>query len=501
MANTLDYYVEQLNKEGLLVTALIKRNEEVNHITFDSRNVTSSSLFICKGLHFKESFLDSALLDGATCYVSEQRYDTSSPKSFIIVNDIRKAISLITQCYYGNLSEKLKMVGITGTKGKSTTAYFTKSILDEIEIANRGKRIALCSGIRNYDGVNDEESQLTTPEILHLYEHINNAINSGLNYMVMEVSSQGLKYNRVDGINFEVACFTNIGEDHISPKEHVDFEDYLSSKISIFKQCKKACINLDSKYIERIMLAASDLPVVTYSLTNEKANITADNITSDNGKVSFDVIGRSIKNYKDFNEHIELASFGTVNVINALAAISIAVSLDVPMKYIKKGLSKSLVPGRMQVFRSKDGKKIGLVDYAHNQLSFEMLLSSIKEEFPDREIVMIFGSTGGKAFNRREALGTIAGKYCKHVVLTEDDGADEDVTSICLEIASYLGDNCTYEIIPDRPSAVRKGITYCSENTIVIAAGKAMESFQKRGGGSVKIESDVEVMSREFEEF
>ena len=497
MKNNLKLYIEQLEASGLLIKAPGNTDAVIEHVTFDSRQVVPGTLFICKGAHFRKEYLESAREQGAVCYISENEYDVEGIAS-IIVSDIRKAMPVLALTFYGRLSDKLKMIGITGTKGKSTITYFTRYIFDDYLQDTCGKRIAVCSGINNYDGKTEEESHLTTPENLELFEHMNNAVQSGLEYMVMEVSSQALKYNRVDGVEYATCCFNNIGEDHISPAEHPDFEDYFSSKLRIFKQSKIACINKDSDNYDRIAEEASANTVITYSTKDSSADVYAYDTTSENGVVSFKVSGRNIPGYDDFDEEITLAAFGVINVINAAAAIAIATSLNVPMKYIKSGLSKALVPGRMQVFRSKDGKHIGLVDYAHNALSYETLLTSIRKEFPEKKIVMVFGSSGSKAFNRREALGTEAGKYCTHVVLTEDDGADEDVHSICEEIATYLGPNCTYEIIVDRPEAVAKAVRDADEDTIVIAAGKAMECFQKRHGGIVEIKSDVAVMTEEY---
>lgn len=492
----LNVLIESLKKNELLVDSNIAKDGAASFVTYDSRIVVDNTLFICKGANFKRDYLVQAIEKGATCYISETEYDGINTP-FIIVNDIRKAICVIAQCYYGDLSSKIKVVGITGTKGKSTITYFTKSILDEYLTEAKGTKTAFCSGIRNYDGVIDEESQLTTPELLDVYQHMNNAIDSGIDYMVMEVSSQGLKYDRVDGINYEVACFNNIGDDHISPNEHPDFEDYFSSKLKIFSQCKKACINMDSDHFERIMSAASALPVVTYGF-NDKSNIYCSEYYANNGKVKFDVVGRSIDGCEDFDENFELSTFGTINVINALAAIAISVSLGIPMKYIKSGLGKASIPGRMQVFRSSDERCVGIADYAHNELSFDALLSSVKNEFPDRDIIIVFGSAGGKAVNRRAGMGKMAAKYCKHIVLTEDDPGPEDTLDICNEIAEYIDGKCSYEVIQDRPEAVRKAISYADENTIIIAAGKSLENYIKRGNKKCIVPSDVEIMSEEF---
>ena len=493
----LKSFINILDENGLLVEVIGTSDVSVTSITFDSRDVKEGTLFICKGVHFKEEYLINSIKDGAVAYVSEKAYSVPGATA-IIVKDIRKAMPILAKNFYGDISSNIEMIGITGTKGKTTTAYFVKYILDDYMKSTMGKEVALCSGIRNYDGVINEESQLTTPENLVLFEHMNNAINSGIKYMVMEVSSQALKYNRVDCVKYKVACFNNIGEDHISPNEHADFSDYFSSKLKIFNQAQTACVCLDTEHIDEILDSSSNIPKITYSIENENANIFAYNIKSIDGRVSFDVRGKDIEGYSNFDEHVELASFGTINVINALAAISISSILGVPMKFIKSGLSKALTPGRMQVFRSNDWKKIGVVDYAHNKLSYEKLLISIKNEFPNRDIIIAFGSTGGKALNRRKELGSIAGKYCKHVILTEDDSANESVTDICKEIASYLGSDCTYEIIEDRPTAIRKLCGMANESNIIIATGKAMETFQKRDGFFVEIESDCEIFYKEF---
>ena len=178
----------------------------------------------------------------------------------ILVSDIRVAMPIIAETFYGRLSDQLTMVGITGTKGKSTTAYFMRYILDEYMAASGKPRTAICSGIDNYDGVIEEESHLTTPEIMELYQHMDNALKSGISHLTMEVSSQALKYDRVDGITFAAGAFLNIGSDHISAIEHPDFNDYLESKLRLFSHCRKACYNLDCAEQERVRAASADCP-------------------------------------------------------------------------------------------------------------------------------------------------------------------------------------------------------------------------------------------------
>ena len=414
----------------------------------------------------------------------------------IWVKDIRKAMPVIAETFYGKLSDDLCMVGITGTKGKSTTAYFMRYILDDYMAGTGGCRSAICSGIDNYDGVIEEESHLTTPEIMELYQHMNNALNSGIRYMTMEVSSQALKYDRVTGIEFAAGAFLNIGSDHISAIEHPDFNDYLEAKLRLFGHCRKACINLDCEEQERIKAASADCPyVITFSQKDDSANVYGYDVRSSEGKVTFRARGRSIEGYEDFDEEFALGTFGTINVENALAAISLSALLGVPLKYVKSGLAKSNSPGRMEVFYSEDGKRIAIVDYAHNKLSYEKFFETIRGEFPGKKMMIVFGCPGGKAFARREELGTIAGHNCSYSIITEEDYGEENVDKICREIAGFVeaaGGRC--EIITDRVEAIKKAITLMDDDTILFLPGKGRETREKRGIKYIDTPSDADVV-------
>ena len=493
---------------------------DVKGITYNSREAAEGTLFVVKGAHFREQYLNDAIESGAVCYVRE---DPDAPETAdcrlvsdeeakaagrricdkaknncldIWVRDIRKAMPVIAETFYGKLSDDLSVVGITGTKGKSTTAYFMRYILDDYMAGTGGRRSAICSGIDNYDGVIEEESHLTTPEIMELYQHMNNALNSGISYMTMEVSSQALKYDRVTGVEFAAGAFLNIGSDHISAIEHPDFNDYLEAKLRLFGHCRKACINLDCEEQERIKAASADCPyVITFSQNDESADVFGYNVRSCEGKVTFRARGRSIEGYDDFDEEFALGTFGTINVENALAAISLSALLGVPLEYVKSGLAKAKSPGRMEVFYSKDGKRIAIVDYAHNKLSYEKFFETIKDEFPDKKMMIVFGCPGGKAFARREELGTIAGQHCTHSIITEEDYGEEDVNKICSEIAGFVkaaGGSC--EIITDRVEAIKKAITLMDDDTILFLPGKGRETREKRGIKYIDTPSDADVV-------
>ncbi len=493
---------------------------EVRAVTYNSREAAEGTLFVVKGAHFKEQYLNDAIEKGAVCYVREEAGGSETTGCSIVsdeeasaaeerilqkakdscldirVSDIRKAMPVIAETFYGKLSDDLRMVGITGTKGKSTTAYFMRYILDDYMAASGGCRSAICSGIDNYDGVIEEESHLTTPEIMELYQHMNNALNSGISYMTMEVSSQALKYDRVTGIEFAAGAFLNIGSDHISAIEHPDFDDYLESKLRLFRHCRRACINLDCEEQDRIRAASEDCPyVITFSRNDGGANVYGYDVRSCEGKVTFRAKGRSIEVYKDFDEEFALGTFGTINVENALAAISLSALLGIPLDSVKNGLAKAKSPGRMEVFYSEDGKRIAIVDYAHNKLSYEKFFETIRGEFPGKKMMIVFGCPGGKAFARREELGTIAGHNCSYSIITEEDYGEEDVNRICSEIAGFVeaaGGKC--EIITDRVEAIKRAITLMDDDTILFLPGKGRETREKRGIQYIDTPSDADVV-------
>jgi UDP-N-acetylmuramoyl-L-alanyl-D-glutamate--2,6-diaminopimelate ligase len=312
----------------------------------------------------------------------------------------------------------------------------------------------------------------------------------------MEVSSQALKYDRVDGITFAAGAFLNIGSDHISAIEHPDFNDYLESKLRIFSHCRKACYNMDCAEQERISAASADCPyVITFSQKNDSANVYGYDVRSDAGKVTFRVRCKGVEGYDDFDEEFTLGTFGTINVENALAAIALSALIGVPKEYMIAGLAKAISPGRMEVFYSEDGRRIAIVDYAHNKLSYERFFETIKDEFPGKKMIIVFGCPGGKAFARREELGTIAGRNCEYSIITEEDYGEEDVNKICSEIAGFVAAaGGKYEIITDRVEAIKKAITLMDDDTILFLPGKGRETREKRGIEYIDTPSDADVV-------
>ena len=495
-SSKLSDFLKALSLSNLLMDSIITEDKQVNGITYNSKTVKRGSIFVCKGKSFKREYLIEAVNNGAIAYVSEEDYNAPIP--FIKVTDIRKAMPVMGKVFFGKPYDKLKVVGITGTKGKTTTLIFLKNIIDNY-LSSFGKKTAYSSTIGNYNGIENEIAINTTGESFELFNNLNKAVKATSPYFLMEVSSQALKYRRADLINFEIGAFLNLGIDHISDAEHENFEDYFKSKLKIFSQSRRALINMDSNYIDEIVDAAKVCnDVVFFSTHNEKANVYAKNSISKNGNTEFDVVIHNIKGYSYQAGHITLKIMGMFNIQNALAAIALGAMLNIPFENIINGLSIADVPGRMELIYSKDNKKMGIVDFAHNSISYDALFSAITYEYPNRKIILCAGSKGNKAYSRRRIIAEFTDKYCSHIIITEDDFNNEDVYSICNEIASYLKVCKSYDIIPNREDAIKAAVKMASDDNIIVIVGRGIKKLMVRNGKNEFERSDTEIMREEM---
>jgi len=478
--------VEILGGLGILKKQKISKEHNVGAISYNSKKADSSTLFVCKGSNFKDKYLVDAVESGVFCYVSEKEYE-GVDCDFIIVSDIRLARAALAKWFYEYDENSPKIIGVTGTKGKSTVVYFIKNILTQA-----GIKCGYITTIDTFDGVKSEESVLTTPESLELYEILYRAKTNGCRVMVLEISSQAEKMHRIEGLQIEAGVFVNISDDHISPHEHQSFEEYLMYKGMITSRFRTAIINLDDEHSGDIITWAQKCPanrVLTYSVKNEDADYYASNITKDGFRSLFEAVTPDAK----FNAMVQIP--GEFNVANALAAIAVGELFGVSEKDMIAAVLKTQVSGRMNIFRK--GKYIAVVDYAHNKHSLDSALNALKEYYPHRQIVLVFGCPGEKALQRRHDMAKVASKYVKYVYVTSEDPGRVDPKVVAEEITGYLDKyNTPSEIILDRKEAVREAVNRLAADEILIVAGKGSEHYQVVGGVTEYYESDTELAEK-----
>lgn len=493
------HYADVLHSNNLLVEENLFGCDEmvIAGLEFNSLEIAPSTLFVCKGANFKVDYLIDALDKGAIGYISEEKYDFGIEIPHILVSDIRKAMAVVAEIYYNSPQEKLKLIAVGGTKGKTTTTFYIKAIIDEYLKAQGKLPAGLSSTISTYDGFEEEEALNTTPEAMDLQKHLAKMVEAGLEYVVMEVSSQALKYHRTDGLIFDLAIFLNIDEDHISPIEHPNYEDYRASKAKMFSQTKNLILNHEVQEPTYMFEKAKDAErYYTFSLVSKEADYFASSIETVNLQSHFQV------HSENMDETYCLSMPGGFNVENAVSAIAAADILGIPQEYVKSALSKVQVPGRMGVLSTADEKIIAVADFAHNRLSFEQLAKSMRKAYPDHQVISVFGAPGGKALGRREELGSVGGKYSDFVILTMDDPANESVLAISEEIATFVEKEDTpYQIIENRVEAIQAAFKQVKDKTIILVIGKGHEKEMKINGENVPMKSDYEVIQAEIESY
>lgn len=505
MAVTLADLAQTLRDEGLLAAGPTEsdaaRELLITGADCDSRYAAPGHLFICKGALFRDAYLSSAQELGAVAYLCDREHadqlaQVAPELPALVVNDIRTAMNLVSDITWGHPDRLLTTVGITGTKGKTTTTYLLRSILDD---ADGTPRAASMGSVETFDGIERFESVNTTPESPDLWRHVANTHEAGLPYLVMEVSSQALKYGRVAGLGFDVACFLNIGNDHISPIEHPTLEDYFQSKLRIFAQAEHAVVNLGSERVAEVLEAArSCKDVVTFSSDGSEsgADIWAQDIVAEGHGQRFFVHTPS------WEGAVHLPLPGDFNVENALCAIAVCEQLGISAQRVVDGLARASVPGRMEVIPSADGSIIGIVDFAHNQMAFSRLFPAVREQFPGRRIISVFGAVGGKAVERREELPREAARWSDHLIYTEDDPGQESVADICAAMERATPEGVACETILDREEAVHRAVELAREggaDTVICLLCRGTEPTQHRGTRFVPVKLDTDLMREALE--
>lgn len=470
--------------------------KQIENIIYDSRKVGENSLFFCvPGTAVDgHTFAGDAVSKGASVLVVERAIDVPDNVTVIKVKDVRYAMALISAAYFDYPAEKLKVIGVTGTKGKTTTTYMVKSILE-----NSGHKVGLIGTIEAIVGDETIPANNTTPESYVVQEYFSRMLKAGCDTAVMEVSSQGLMMHRVAGFTFELGIFTNIEPDHIGPNEHKDFEDYMSCKGMLFKQCKTGIINIDDKHAMDV-IEGHTCNIETFGFSKD-ADIRAVNtrLISEPGYlgVSYTVEG---KLYEGRSFDVEIDVPGKFSVYNSLTAIAICRHFDVSEDKIKAALKVAKVKGRIEIIKVSDDFTL-MIDYAHNAMSLESLLTTLKEYNPARLICM-FGCGGNRSKLRRYEMGEVSGKLADLTVITSDNPRNEEPQDIIDDIKTGIEKtNGKYIEICDRREAIRYVIENGRMGDVIVLAGKGHEDYQEIKGKKYPMDERViikEILDRKI---
>ena len=435
---------------------------EINNVVYDSRLVSKNDLFVClNGSRFDSHTKISEVIErGARVIVVEEGNKNISElkldKEIVVIStkNSRAALSIISKAYFDNSPDKLKIVGVTGTKGKTTTSFMIKNILEAA-----GHKVGMVGTIGIFLGDEHIITDNTTPESFVLYESFAKMIDLGIDYVVMEVSSQSLKYNRVDGITFEYAVWTNIAPEHIGENEHTDFEDYISSKLKIFSKCKNAVINSDTEYYDRVI----------------------DECKKNNVKI-FEKKGR---------KHFKLTMPGGYNIDNANLAYTFGEALDIDDETITKALENTIVPGRCELVYKDENFEV-IVDFSYENNGALKFLKTIREENPKR-VVTVYGCGGNRSKDTRYGMGEVTGQLADFIILTADNSRFEKTIDIIADIETTLTkykklndlDN-GYIIREDRRDAIEYAIKNHKKGDVICVMGKGHEPLMEMNGEKIR---------------
>ena len=462
---------------------------DIKAIENNSKEVKEGYMFVAiKGFSTDgHQFVESAIKNGATCVMLEEGCDFKSlniPENVtvLMVKDTRLALAICSSNFYGNPSAQLKLIGVTGTKGKTTTTFMIKDILEKA-----GKKVGLIGTIATYiNGKRMKDSDRTTPESLELQRTFRQMVDEGVEVVVMEVSSQSLKLHRVEGCEFDIVLFTNFSEDHISEKEHPDMQDYFNSKLKLFEMCKTGIVNADDLHAAKIPRLFPESNIVTYGIDNF-ANMLAKDVTITN--VDFKV------RIADKNERVKTGIPGRFSVYNSLAAICVAQKFGVNPEIIKQALEEVRVPGRSELVDNNLELTI-MIDYAHSPESLQNILQAAKSYTRGR-VISVFGCGGDRDSGKRPIMGEISGKIADYTIVTSDNPRTEDPLKIIEQIEEGVKKTKgKYEVVIDRTKAIEKAIKMANKKDIIILAGKGHEPYQEINGE--KFDFDERVIVRDI---
>ena len=446
---------------------------EVSAIVNDSRKAVPGCLFFCIKGAVKDGheYAAEVVQKGAKVLVTEDPVQVPKDVTVIQTADSRYAMAVIAAAWYGHPAEEMKIIGITGTKGKTTTTYMVKSILE-----SAGHKVGLIGTIEAIIGEEHIPANNTTPESLLIQEYFRKMADAGCDCVVMEVSSQGLMLYRTAGFTFEIGIFTNIGVDHIGPAEHKDFEDYAACKGRLFKQCRIGIVNADDPHLDQV-LKGHTCTLETFGFS-EKADLRAEDVrlVSRPGYLG---VAYETKGLMELPVEIDIP--GKFSVYNSLTAIAICRHFGVSKEDIQKALKKAKVKGRIEMVKVSDDFTL-MIDYAHNAMSLESLLTTLREYHPKR-LVCLFGCGGNRSKDRRFEMAHVSGRLADFTIITSDNPRFEEPEAILDDIEHGMKEtNGAYIKIVDRKEAIAYAIHHGQPGDVIVLAGKGHEDYQEIKG-------------------
>ena len=442
---------------------------EIDSIVYDSRKARRGSLFVCVEGFVTDGhqYVQQAIDQGVSAILLQREVpDLQVP--WVRIADTRRGLAHVSDRFFEHPSGRLQMIGITGTKGKTTATYMTRAIL-----AAAGLKVGLIGTVANIIGEEITYASRTTPESYDLQALLDEMINRGMDSCVMEVSSQGLMLDRVYGCEFNTGVFTNLYNDHIGPSEHANMEEYLAAKLLLFSRCRNSVINRDIECYETVRAAVKG-SCLTYGLT-DAADVQASDLSRE---IEHQRIGTHFKLKSPwYNGEVFVGMPGRFNVYNALAAIACAGLAGASFAAVLEGLAEISVPGRVQPIPTGRPFQV-VVDYAHNAASLENLLETLREYVTGR-LIVIFGNGGDRARSRRFEMGDTAGRMSDLTIITSDNPRTEEPMAIIEDIITGITPTGgEYQVIPDRREAIFSTIRQAIPGDMIVIAGKGHENYQ-----------------------
>lgn len=464
--------VEIKNKVGDL-------NLDITNIHSDSRKIKQGGLFVAINGFTKNGvdFIPDAIKNGASAVIVEPDVDVNSLYNtinipIISVNNTRQALAIVSCTFYDNPSKKLKLIGVTGTKGKTTTTFMIKSILEA-----HGLNVGLIGSIAFYiNGEKIEDTDRTTPESIEIQKNLALMVEKNVDVAIIEVSSQAMKLDRVTGCEFEVGIFTNLTEDHISPKEHPNMEDYFNCKLELIKLAKHGVINVDDETVCKIKSLLPNKDLKTFAIdSNADFKVNPNSVVITDSSIDFSIL------YNGKEEKITACIPGRFSIYNAAGAIAVSSYFGVTADEIRSALKDLRVLGRSELVPNKLGLTI-MIDYAHTPSSLESILTAVNT-YAKGKVICAWGVGGDRDAAKRPIMGEISGRLADFTVLMSDQVRTEDPLKILKEIeVGIIPTGKPYKIIVDRTEGIKYAISIAKPGDIIVIPGLGHDLYLERNG-------------------